>query len=385
MSAEQKKILIYARFHLDNPINLGLVKKYRGIAIALRRSGYEVDVVSYSSAGILFNEALLYPFPYTGHSSAVRNLLFNHLRFDAVVGRLMDFSAYSLLFIRFPMAHPGFLLLLRRAKRKNPGLKIVLEMPTYPFSLEARGFLRKSQLLLNEMCQPFLRRYIDKVVHHGDFSSLFGIPALSLGNGVDTASLPVAAFRPLEGRLRLLAVGSWNFWHALDRLIAGLAAYEKSPAKRLRINLTIVGEGPALSDLQNTVKEGGLNSIVHFVHGLKGSELDALFDETDVAIGTLGLHRKNVALDRSLKHREYCARGIPFVLSSPDPQFPPELPWVRYVPADESALQIPVLIDFFEKIKRENGWREEMRIYAVERLDWQKKLKKALPGELSLG
>lgn len=102
--------------------------------------------------------------------------------------------------------------------------------------------------------------------------------------------------------------------------------------------------------------------------------MDILFNNTDIAIGTLGIYRKNVALDSSLKHREYCARGVPFVLSSDDPDFSVELPWVHYVAADDSAVSLFDLIQFWKNIKKRAVVKEEIRKFAVERIDWYVKL-----------
>jgi hypothetical protein len=64
---------------------------------------------------------------------------------------------------------------------------------------------------------------------------------------------------------------------------------------------------------------------------------------------------------------------MPFILSAPDPDFPAGLPFVKYVPQDESNLNLENLLEVFLNWKAENR-RGEMRRYAEERLSWEKQL-----------
>ena len=50
-------------------------------------------------------------------------------------------------------------------------------------------------------------------------------------------------------------------------------------------------------------------------------ELDELFNEADFAIGSLARHRSGIDKIKTLKNREYAARGIPFAYSETDGDF----------------------------------------------------------------
>ena len=52
-----------------------------------------------------------------------------------------------------------------------------------------------------------------------------------------------------------------------------------------------------------------------------GKELDELFDLADFAIGSLARHRSHIDKIKTLKNREYAARGIPFIYSETDEDF----------------------------------------------------------------
>ena len=88
----------------------------------------------------------------------------------------------------------------------------------------------------------------------------------------------------------------------------------------------------------------------------------------------MGIHRKGVLYDSSLKHREYCSRGLPFILSAPDLDFPRRviLSWnmcLIMIP----DINLESLLEVFLKWK-EKDRRKEIRKYAEEHLTWEKQL-----------
>jgi hypothetical protein len=139
--------------------------------------------------------------------------------------------------------------------------------------------------------------------------------------------------------------------------------------------LDIVGEGPAEDELRTLVHDLGIEDAVCF-HGTRsGVELDALFADADLALGSLGMHRLGLHRSSSLKAREYCARGIPFVLASEDPDFPEGTQFVHQVSADESPIDVAALLDFVNKLReRSPDYMMDMRRYAERRLTWKAKL-----------
>ena len=369
-----KKLLYYSRINSQDPVNKGAVQKCKALMKGFQRLGWQADMVWLHGDGILFYDEILFPFKFADNAESWKNILFNHLLFDWIIAKKIDFTQYQLFFVRYPLSHPGFLWLLKKAKKANPQLKILLEVPTYPYNLEHQSFPRKMQQWLDRLLLPFLNRYVDLTLHYGEFSSLFGIPSFGLRNGVDVTSIKLSDASPQPGKVRLLAVGNWNFWHGLDRLILGLATFYKSGRTSLKVELTIVGGGRELSSYQALVTKYGLNKWVRFVPPTEGKELDAIFDQADLGVGCLGIHRKNVLLDSSLKHRQYCAKGLPFVLSTTDPDFPDTLNWVHYEKTDDSPISIERLVHFNKTCQTLPWLRADIRKYAVDHLDWCIKL-----------
>lgn len=106
---------------------------------------------------------------------------------------------------------------------------------------------------------------------------------------------------------------------------------------------------------------------------LYGPDLDLLFDRSDIGIGSLGRHRSNITYIKTLKNREYAARGIPFVYSEIDDDFE-KMPYIMKVPANESPVDINKIIHFFIHLEDE----PEQIYESVQHLSWKNQMQKVL-------
>lgn len=69
------------------------------------------------------------------------------------------------------------------------------------------------------------------------------------------------------------------------------------------------------------------------------------FEQADFAIGSLARHRSGIYDIKTLKNREYAARGFAFTYSETDTDFD-HMPYVLKTVADESPIDISQLITF---------------------------------------
>ena len=97
-----------------------------------------------------------------------------------------------------------------------------------------------------------------------------------------------------------------------------------------------------------------------------GEELDNLFNKCDFGIGSLGRHRVGIDKIKTLKNREYAARGIPFIYSETDSDFDTK-PYVLKVPADESPASVQDIIDFYKK----NSMNPQQIRDSIKELSWK--------------
>lgn len=363
--------LLVCPISADFPGNRGILNKMAYQRAALEELAGSTDVVCNGVEGPLLGGRRFETYAVTGRPFNS----FNHfVVFYQHVTRLCAAGQYDFLYIRYPLAHPSFLRFLRNIKRGQPSLKIVLEVPTFPYRKELRSPKQRVLLALDDIGHRRLKKYVDVIVTFFGQSEIHGVPCIQVANGVDVDSIPFDRLPSRGPGLHMVVAANLADWHGVDRVLHGLDEYRRRRAGPT-VTLSIVGDGPAASDLRELTSKLGLEEMVRF-HGLRtGAELDALFDEADLALGSLGMHRLGLQRSSSLKTREYCARGIPFVLASEDPDFEGQFPFVFRVSADDSPTDIDALLQFMSELRGRNpDYPSEMRHYAESHLTWKAKL-----------
>jgi glycosyltransferase involved in cell wall biosynthesis len=363
--------LLVCPISADFPGNRGILNKMAYQRSALEELAGAADVICNGIEGPLFNGHRFATYALTGRPFNS----FNHfVLFYKHATKLCVSQQYDFVYIRYPLAHPSFLRFLRDIKRRQPDLKVVLEVPTFPYRNELKSPKQRVLLALDDLGHRHLKKYVDAVVTFFGQSEIHGIPCIQVANGVDVDSIPFRERPPHNAGLRIVVAANLADWHGVDRVLRGLDEYRRQEGDPA-VTLSIVGEGPAGSDLHALSHELELDDVVQF-HGLRtGAELDALFDQADLALGSLGMHRLGLERSSSLKTREYCARGIPFVLASEDPDFERDCPFVLHVSADEGPVDIAAFAQFMKELaERHPDYPSEMRRYAETHLTWKAKL-----------
>jgi len=270
-------------------------------------------------------------------------------------------------------------LLLSRLLSRVRTCKIVIEYQTIePVEYRLNG--KYLYLFIDLFHGDAIRKYSDAIVGVTDEitqyqlnrSGITNKPHITIGNGFDVASVPVRDARHYDTtELYLLCVANVSKWHGLDRLLKGIAEYRGNT----RIIFHIVGDGDEILPLIQLVEKLNIRNLVKF-HGFKtGKELDTLFNTCHVAVGSLGIHRLGLHEASILKAREYCARGIPYIIACADPDFPDDFPYIHRVSPNDSPLDIEKIIEFSQTAYTDPDHPEKMREYALEHLDWSVKMK----------
>jgi len=188
-------------------------------------------------------------------------------------------------------------------------------------------------------------------VTFSDYKTIFGIPTIQISNGIDFSQIKLKQqVNDTNKELHLIGVAEIHYWHGFDRLVKGLADYYDSHPN-YKVFFHIVGDffgQREKDDILPIIKQHKLENYVT-LHGAKhGEELDRLFEKADMAIGSLARHRSGITHIKTLKNREYAARGLSFIYSETDSDFENK-PYILKVPADETAIDINSLIHFYEK------------------------------------
>ena len=218
---------------------------------------------------------------------------------------------------------------LKTIKKQNPQCVIVLEIPTYPYDSEYDDY--KFSWLVKKSDQKNrrkLKHYVDRIVTVTDDEKIFGIQTICINNGIDLDAIQPRQFIPENDTINICAVAQFKYWHGYENEL---------------INYIKLVESLDLKD--------------RFVfHGfLDSDELLDIYNHASLAIGTLGMYKKNLYYSCDLKSREALARGIPLVIGCKTQLYDENYKYFIEFPNDDSDLNIQSIIDFHDRIYSEES------------------------------
>jgi len=229
-------------------------------------------------------------------------------------------------------------------------------------------------LFIDKIYRSKLKDYVDRIVTLSNDDYIFNIKTIKIINGINCKNIPLIQYKNGDKKnINLIAVAQFAFWHGYERLIKGLYLYYKNNNNNTwNVKIHFVGNGIELSKYKDLVIKYNLEKHVSFYGALHGSELDKVFNSSDIGIGSLASHRKNLYLSSELKSREYLARGLPIVVSTKIDCLPNDYKYCLYVPEDESPISIEKIIEFYCNIFQQddnNKVIKEIREFAERNID----------------
>lgn len=268
--------------------------------------------------------------------------------------------------------------MLKKISERNSPPKVILEIPTYPYDKEFSRFVDFPILLRDRYLRKKFKHYVNRIVVCANETNVFGVPCIQIDNGIDCAAIHVRKVEIAKTDVvRLVGVASVGFWHGYDRVIRGLGEYYKSKPNK-KVEFHIVGDGTVVKELKKLCCELKVEQYVFFHGWMHGKELDDMFDQCDIGVGSLGMYRIGLENGNTLKLREYVARGIPFFYGYTDKLIESCVhDYTMRVPNNDSPVDIPTIISFYEKMQAK-GFDKiaiEMRKLAEEHLSWAKQMK----------
>ena len=322
---------------------------------------------------------------YVSNPTVTKLTYYKHI-YNYLVNKNADKDPQNFLFFRGGVFDPYLVKILDWAKSKH--YIIIMEIPTSSFIDE---YLKDNSRIKGLYKLYMYKRNARKILDRTDLVTCVGhVPkykdflsridkVIVFQNGIDVENIPVRTVNTKDksvDELHLVGVANVTYWHGYDRVITGLAQYysKKNNDSIPKVYFHIVGDGREIKHLKSLTEQLNISQYVIF-HGIKqGKELDEIMNICHVGIGSIGIHRKNLSINSELKAIEYCARGVPFIATGTDEDFPPDFRYRLQISADESPVNIEEVIRFYETIRNEN-YINSMRKYAEENLSWQVKLK----------
>lgn len=281
----------------------------------------------------------------------------------------------SFVYIRSDHNASPFTIRMVKKMRKS-GMYVVMEIPTYPYDNEKASSSRKLQRFVDKYFRKSLAKHLCRIVTFSDYNRIFGIPTIQISNGVDFSKIKLKQLKnDTSHELHLIGVAEIHYWHGFDRLVQGLIKYyDTNPNYKVIFHIvgSFFGEREK-NDIIPLIETYHLEPYI-ILHGAKhGEELDQLFEQSDMAIGSLARHRSGITNIKTLKNREYAARGLSFIYSEQDSDFE-DKSYILKVPADESPINVNSIVDFYQKL---NITPLEIR-NSIKSLSWEEQMKKVI-------
>lgn len=338
---------LFLIFHGFNPSN-GISKKISYQVDALRACGMEVHLCYMDET--TSKKRMIDDVAIADYGNGTMSKILKRTEFRSIT-RYAKQEQIEFVYIRSNHnANPFTIRMVEQMKRA--GMKVVMEIPTYPYDseYEAQGMNRR--IFFDKIFRHRLAKHLDGIVTFSDDKEIFGQRAINISNGIDFSNVPMKSTQnDTTKELNLIGVAEIHKWHGFDRIVKGLADYYSQPQDYI-VKFHVVGyffSKEVETEFRKIIADNHMESYI-IIYGKKhGKELDEIFNLCDFGIGSLGRHRAGIQKIKTLKNREYAARGIPFVYSETDSDFD-ERPYVLKLPADETPADIRQIIAFYRQL-----------------------------------
>lgn len=359
----------------------GIDKKVLFQYEALRKNGLDINLCfldkqeNYNiSRNILKNRVILKYFKSKNKYTRKLFAIYLSWNFNDVLKYILE-NKINLVYIRYEYAsNYGFIKFLKKLKEKN--VIVLIEIPTYPYDQELLegSFYSKIKYFIDSHYRKYLKNYVDRIITFSKDGEIYGVKTIKINNGIDINKILLINREYKNQEINFIGVAGIAFWHGFDRFILSMAEYYKnSPSKKIKFHIVGDGDKKILNDLKKLVKEHSLERYVIFYGYKSGKELDEVYNKTDIAVGSLGIHRIGLREVQPLKNREYCAKGLPFVISFNDSNFTNK-EFVYKVSNDEELFDINKIIAWYENLEISS---EEIREYSKQ-FSWDIQMRKVV-------
>lgn len=362
-----KRLAYISTIDMNSDVYMGVAKKIRMQCEAFQKIGFQVENLSNDTNDIKEKIRKLFPSYYATAYKKIKN-------------KINTYDDLDVCYIRYSCASRGLIDVLKTIRQKFPTCRIILEIPTYPYKQEMTALKAKPQYFRDVLYRGQLKKYIDQITTFSPNSEIYGIPVTEITNGVDIDIIKQRkpkSYNPNE--IVILGVAGMQIWHGFDRIIEGLSQYYKSNDAKPGITFIAAGEGPYKEKWIQLANKYGISEHVKFVGVKTGSELEELYNEADIGVGSLGLH---LVMDYPhvsiLKTREYCAKGLPFLTTDKDYLFNnKDFNYSMIVNDDDSPIEMKEIVEFLSRFNNEApvDVLKNMRQYAMEHIQWSEILR----------
>ena len=280
-----------------------------------------------------------------------------------------EFDGADFIYIRQVYHDASFTRYMREIRRRNPNMKIIYEIPTYPYDNETSRSLARLPFDMKERVNRIrAAKYMDRIVTFYGQKEIWGIPCICIMNGYDFSAVRLPD-RKHDGTIHLVSVSATAPWHGYDRLIAGMYEYYQNGGTE---NIVFHMVGNVIPEHREMVEKYGLQEHVIFYGRLPADKLGTIYQKATLGVDILAGHRRDSKISSTLKSREYGAYGLPILTACPVDYLPEDYKYLILVPDGEDALDMKGVIEAYHKIYDNQDCSrsaEEIRTFAQSRCD----------------
>lgn len=260
----------------------------------------------------------------------------------------------QLLYIRLMVPSFDLISLMKEAQKRKT--KVYYEIPTYPYYGEQYKASRKKYRAIAKICidacfSPLIKHYADSIVVIRSNSRIkLHKKMVEITNGVKTDNIKSRKYNIQKDNVfRMVTVGTLYPYHGYDRVLAGLKECGEN-IDGIPVEFHVIGASQTINELKEYAHKLGLERV--FFHGMKTTEeLNIMYDEFDIGLGCLALHRRNADIDTTLKIIEYYCRGVPVVTSGKSPYIEDDCVTIT-IPDGEDAIDIRQIYNMWKNIDK---------------------------------
>jgi hypothetical protein len=353
-----KKIAYISFVNFEDKVNIGVKNKILSQLEVLKKE-HEVDLYTQSN-----NLLLTISNDNNRSTNNLGSKFTRYLYIKSLYTNLRN-NLPDIVYMRYQFSDP-FLIKLIKKLNKSYGVRIFVEIPTYPYysELKHQGFIGLLKVFVDYIFHFSLFKYVEKIITYSNHDYIYKRNTIKIANAVDFKSIPIS-HRIHSSEIRLIAVSSMKPWHGYDRLILGLMNYYSVKRDRI-VKLILIGNGSEYDYYKKMVSKFELTNHVIFTDSKSGNELDEYFNISDIAVSSLGLHRIKLESASTLKAKEYAARGLPIITASKE-NTGVDLKYIIKYSADEKPIDVKKIIEFYDSIF--NGFDKNISLFIRESVE----------------
>lgn len=283
--------------------------------------------------------------------------------FDHAIDNDFDIVYFRRLMSKIAYAAPHF-------KHLSKHCSIVYEIPTFPFDVPANKLyaLRdRLEMLIYRSCKKNISVTSCCLYQHGRPDDDW----LLFENGIDISNYTIHDVPPLDepdGTVNMLMIANMQSWHRSERILHALKDYTGTHKLHLIVASPESDEYKAMQRLAN---ELGVAEIIDFNDFLPISKINEIAENCHLAVGQLSGSEYGVMETHAIKHKDYCALGLPMFSTCSDTSFPDDYPYYYFIKETDAPIDLDAIIKWYENIRETHpGYRKEMYDHAKKSLQY---------------